>query len=206
MDVYGDHPLVCICGGERLRRHNHIVERIYPLVKQLCPEISRKENLDPSNLLADGTNKRPADILIPRWTLGKRCAVDVTLIAPMRKEFIPKLLKPDNIGCVAESGAVSKNNKYAKLCADVDIMFVPFSLDATGGFSRSAQDFVHRLCSLTRGNSNTSLGYRKKLLYSQISIAVQSFLVHAISRRSIPLIEQEPIDDIDILQPNWIHE
>ena len=105
---------------------------------------------------------------------------------------------------MAESGAVSKNNKYAKLCADVDIMFVPFSLDATGGFSRSAQDFVHRLCSLTRGNSNTSLGYRKKLLYSQISIAVQSFLVHAISRRSIPFIEQEPIDDIDILQPNWI--
>ena len=65
----------------------------------------------------------------------------------MQTNFQKKLLKHENVGCVAEAGRRAKNDKYAKKCAEVGLLFLPFALDATGGFSDDASKFIRELCS-----------------------------------------------------------
>mgnify|MGYP000972360317 CR=1 FL=1 len=201
MDEMGDHALVCTFGGEKTKRHNAVVDIIYASVKRYRPLMDREES---KHLLADSTGKKPADLLIPDWSQGKRAALDITVIAPMQQKFKTKLKSPKNVGCVAQAGVRGKNDKYARLCADVGIMFLPFALDATGGFPPEAEQFIHDLYILSGGVSNTSLNFRKALLYSQIAIEIQKWLVHLISRRIIPHIEHNFHGVLDLgLDAQW---
>ena len=67
--MFGSH-------GDRIARHNQLMDAIYVATSSLAP---RKEE----SALLPGTNARPADVLIPHWTGGKDTALDVTVVSPL---------------------------------------------------------------------------------------------------------------------------
>ena len=79
-DTMGDHGMVCGTGGERIARHNALRDAIHDTAAAagLAPQ---KEG----RALLPGTNRRPADIFIPRWAGGRDAALDVMVTHPLKE-------------------------------------------------------------------------------------------------------------------------
>ena len=78
-DVLGDHAMCCGAGGERISRHNSLRDAVY--------ETAVAAGLRPvreGRFLLPGTDRRPADVLVPNWAGGKDAAMDVTTITPIQ--------------------------------------------------------------------------------------------------------------------------
>ena len=69
------------CGqeGERIARHNHLCDALHSAAVE--------EALHPTKegrFLLQGSDQRPADVLIPNWAGGRDAALDVTVINPLQ--------------------------------------------------------------------------------------------------------------------------
>ena len=82
-DKYGDHTMSCAHGWERIAKHNHLRDAVYGAAVQagLGP---LKE---PAGLLP-GSDKRPADVLLPGWTEGRDTALDITVVNPFQAAMV----------------------------------------------------------------------------------------------------------------------
>ena len=88
IDIYGDHCLVCSCGGDRTRRHNFLRNEVFFCCTSagLQPELERPGLLQPRPLIGsrledggrpdDSGLRRPADVYVPRWRNGIPAAFD----------------------------------------------------------------------------------------------------------------------------------
>ena len=96
MDIYGDHALVCPCGGDRTKRHNLLRNRCarFCHAAGLRPEVEKpgllKERVDDERLedelLQDG--RRPADVFLPSWDLGGAAAFDFAVTSGLRNDIL----------------------------------------------------------------------------------------------------------------------
>ena len=83
-DVHGDHAMCCGAGGERISRHNNLRDALY--------DTAVAAGLGPvreGRFLLPGTDRRPADVLVPNWVGGKDAALDVTIITPLQAATMP---------------------------------------------------------------------------------------------------------------------
>ena len=83
-DVSDDHAMCCGAGGERISRHNNLRDAVYetPVAAGLGP-------VKEGRFLLPGTDRRPADILVPNWVVGKDAAMDVTIVTPLQAVTMP---------------------------------------------------------------------------------------------------------------------
>ena len=70
-DVLGDHAMCCGAGGERISRHNSLRDAVYETVAAGLGPVRE------GRFLLPGTDRRPADVLVPNWAGGKDAAMDV---------------------------------------------------------------------------------------------------------------------------------
>ena len=78
-DVFDDHAMCCGSGGERISRHNNLRDAVY--------ETAVAAGLGPVReglFLLPGTDRRPADVLVPNWVGGKDAAMDITIVTPLQ--------------------------------------------------------------------------------------------------------------------------
>ena len=78
------HNLACKNGGDLIKRHNKLPNFIFHIAQQcgLNPVLEKK------NILGDcDSGKRPADVLIPSWSLNKDYAIDVAITDPINGSF-----------------------------------------------------------------------------------------------------------------------
>ena len=64
--------------------------------------------------LLPNSDCRPADVLIPNWTGGKDTAIDVTVVNPMRLDYVSK--SADNPEYALTTTFESKWRKYGPVC------------------------------------------------------------------------------------------
>jgi len=76
-DVLGDHALLCGSGGKRIDRHNHVRDALYQVAQEAG--LSPAGRGTPSFRAPRGDQRRPADLLIPRWAVSLDAALDVTV-------------------------------------------------------------------------------------------------------------------------------
>ena len=76
LDAAGRHHLTCSTGGFVTSRHNRIRDGLYIL----CRQAGMNPALEQGSVHGDQT--RPADILIPHWSLGKSAALNITVVSP----------------------------------------------------------------------------------------------------------------------------
>ena len=77
LDFLGHHHITCRSGDFRTARHNRLRDSLCRLLSAagMSPRLEQGAH--------DGDLRRPADILVPSWKLGKSAAFDLTVVSPL---------------------------------------------------------------------------------------------------------------------------
>ena len=128
LDKYGDHCLVCPCGGDRTRRHNFLRNVVfhYAASSGLAPELEKPGLLQPrpftGPVAEDGSKptdpeaRRPADVYLPRWRRGTPLALDFAVTSGLRN--IPASIQDPAI-------AVTSYEDFKRNHLDTERMVLP---------------------------------------------------------------------------------
>ena len=76
--------LTCRSGGDVITRHNQLRDCIADFCHKAClsPQIQKGSGILPKD------QSRPADILVPNWSLSRPAAFDIKVINPLNLQFI----------------------------------------------------------------------------------------------------------------------
>ena len=85
LDPLGHHALTCKRGGDVVTRHNKLRDTLAETCRRA--QLSVKVEAG-SNLSKDHSHTRPADILVPNWSLGKPAAFDLPLTSPLNSNVL----------------------------------------------------------------------------------------------------------------------
>ena len=87
MDAWGHHMLTCRSGGDVITRHNQLRDCIADFCHKAClsPQIEKGSGILPKD------QSRPADILVPNWSLSRPAAFDIKVINPLNLQFIQEV-------------------------------------------------------------------------------------------------------------------
>ena len=77
---------------------------------------------------------RPADILVPSWSIGKSAACDVTVVNPLNPSLI--LGASTTVGYSAAEKEVVKMTKNGPKCAELGWECIPLAVETYGGWGR----------------------------------------------------------------------
>ena len=78
-DRLGDHAMCCGNNGERILRHNMLRDVIFSTAQSAALGPTKE-----GRFLLPGSDRRPADVLIPYLAGGRDAALDVTVINPLQ--------------------------------------------------------------------------------------------------------------------------
>ena len=149
MDRFGDHALTCLCGGDRVVRHNAIRDQLYAELRTGGARVEReKAGLLPGRPSEDGLPspaqaRRPADVWLAGSDAQGAQAIDFAVTSGLRS---PCLGATD--GDIASVFADYEDHKRAykdtdAQCRRQGLTFVPFIVDAhAGGLSPLARRTV----------------------------------------------------------------
>ncbi len=149
LDRFGDHALVCCCGGDRTRRHNLLRNMVFYAASaaNLHPELERP-GLLPHRPLHGSTyengvamgqddgdpgSRRPADVYIPRWRSGPAAAWDFAVTSGLRVDSLAASAQdPDAVLTKYEDFKCSHQDTKAQ-CQSQGLTFIPMVMEAVGG-------------------------------------------------------------------------
>jgi hypothetical protein len=144
VDIYGDHCLICACGGDRTKRHNLLRNQVFHtcLEAGLAPELERPGLLQPRPHLGsapeNGTSnteerRRPADVYIPRWKRGAPAALDLAVTSGLRPDMVARSAANQNAATLAYEDFKREHLNTQQLCQQEGITFIPMIAEADGG-------------------------------------------------------------------------
>ena len=145
MDIYGDHGLVCSCGGDRTKRHNLLRNEVFHLCNSsgLNPEMEKPGLLQPRPLVGSShesgatrdpnLNRRPADVYIPKWRRGTPAALDFAVTSGLRKDIVGRSAEDGSSATILYEEFKRSHLDTAKLCKEEGITFIPMVCEADGG-------------------------------------------------------------------------
>ena len=108
LDPDGHHALTCRSGGDTIVRHNNLRD----CFSNLCS----KAWLSPQLEKGPGINfSRPADVLVPNWSLSYPAAFDLKVIHLLNTDLIQEVSLASGIS--AECGEVGKHAKNDEMCS-----------------------------------------------------------------------------------------
>jgi len=160
-DEDGVHASNCNPGGAYIRRH----DAMKLTVAKIAREAGYSTETEPVNLLEDGTQDRPADVLIRMFNGMKDVAIDVNVTGTMREVGHPAI----KLNSVAQT----KRTKYTDRCNAVNIDFVPFIVDSIGGFHPDAVEVVKKLGNVWSANKNCTPAVGRSRVAQQISFQMK---------------------------------
>ena len=137
-DVLGDHALCCGQQGERIARHNHLQDALF-LATQSATLGPTKEG----RFLLPGTDRRPADGLIPHWGGGRDAALDLTVIKPLQAATVVKASATP--GSALQVAFDHKVAGVGEACRRQGLAFLPLAMDSQGGWRKVAEGEVRKL-------------------------------------------------------------
>ena len=184
-DTLGDHGLVCGYGGERISRHHSLRDSLFATAQAagLAPQKEVRG-------LLPGTDLRPADILIPRWTAGRDTALDVTIIHPFQQATCDR--EANDPGFSLRYAYDNKMRGTAELCRQQGIEFLPIVANSLGGWHNEALHQFRKLGSALSRNTGTDESVCVGQVIMKNSLLLQKGLCALILNRS-PNLPPPPI-------------
>ena len=130
------HALTCRSGGDIIARHNKLRDCFANLCSKAClsPQLEKGPGLDFS---------RPADVLVPNWSLSNPAAFDLKVIHPLNTDLI--LEASLTSGNSAEFGEIGKHTKNDQMCGRLGWTCIPLVVEVYGGWGCEAQGCFSRL-------------------------------------------------------------
>ena len=123
LDPDGHHALTCRSGGDTIVRHNKLRDCFANLCSKAClsPQLEKGPGIDFS---------RPADVLVPNWSLSHPAAFDLKVIHPLNTNLILKASLAS--GNSAECGEVRKHAKNDEMCSELGWTCIPLVMEVYG--------------------------------------------------------------------------
>ena len=114
LDPDGHHALTCRSGGDTIAWHNKLKDCFANLCSKACLslQLEKGPGLDFS---------RPADVLVPNWSLSHPVAFDLNVIHPLNTDLILEASLASGIS--AECGEVGKHAKNDEMCSELGHAF-----------------------------------------------------------------------------------
>ena len=165
-NVSDDHAMCCGAGGERISRHNNLRDAVYetPVAAGLGP-------VKVGRFLLPGTDRRPADILVPNWVVGKDAAMDVTIVTPLQAATMPAAAQ--TAGHALNHAYDQKVNEAEELCRRQGIAFLPLVAETFGGWHAGAEREVKKLGAALARHTGQEEGEAISHLWSRMGILLQ---------------------------------
>lgn len=175
LDSLGHHQVTCSTGGFVVRRHNMIRDGLYHLCRMagLNPEKERGS--------FGGDQSRPADILIPNWSLGKAAALDITVVSPLISENIVGAGMLD----VLEAAEESKHEKNDKKCDELGWVCIPLAVDSYGRWGEQAHKCFSDIANALSVRMKTSVGSALSSIYNVLGVILARQNARAILARRV---------------------
>ena len=92
MDIFGLHASVCSTSGDRIKHHNANRDSIF-----LFSSFAAWAPIKEKPFIFSGSSERPADILVPNFSLGKDLAVDFAITCPLQHKYLLILLSSQDL-------------------------------------------------------------------------------------------------------------
>jgi hypothetical protein len=179
LDRFGHHALTCKRGADVCHHHNRLRDKVHDMCRRalLNPMLEQGAGLGHMGLLT-----RPADILIPVWSLDRAAAIDLTVVHP---------LNPDNIDGASTSAEHclidAERRKHAfndPKCEELGWTCLPMVTSTYGAWGKEAQTALSRLASRTAMQSLQLPSQVLKDNYQRLAIVLARYTVRALLSRS----------------------
>ena len=91
----------------------------------------------------DKCNTRPADVLVPNWSLGKQAAFDLTVTSPLN----PSILSEVGVtaGSAASVAECCKHDLKDPKCSELGWKCIPLAVETYGCWGSEARETLSRL-------------------------------------------------------------
>eukprot|EP00666_Eupelagonemidae_sp_cell4sb_P018089 gene18089-biopygen31850 len=149
MDSYGDHALVCAAGGDRTIRHNLLRNAAFRAARAAGarPELEKPGLLGPRPLIGileeDGVplptlrdqlaGRRPADVFLPSFFGGSRCALDFAVTSGLRCGSASESAADGSHAASSYENRKRSHLDTDTLCKEAGLLFIPMVMEASGG-------------------------------------------------------------------------
>ena len=145
VDRYGDHCLTCSCGGDRIKRHNLLRNEVFYFCNSagLNPELERPGLLQPRPPVGvtqengsdrdPNTNRRPADVYLPRWRRGTPAALDFAVTSGLRTDVVHRSAVDGSAAAKSYEDFKRSHLDTETACLSEGVTFIPIICEADGG-------------------------------------------------------------------------
>jgi hypothetical protein len=162
-DKLGDHALCCAFEGERIARHNALRDALHATAAAAALGPIKE-----SRFLLPGSDRRPADVLLPYWSAGRDTAWDVTVTHPLQAAMVARAaITP---GHAASEAYARKMREAGEQCRREGIVFIPLALESLGGWHEAAVLEVKKLGSALARHTGQVEGVAIGHLFQKLSV------------------------------------
>ena len=149
LDPLGHHALTCKHGGDVVTRHNKLSDTLAETCRRAHLSVKVEAG---SNLTKDHSHTRPADILVPNWSLGKLAAFDLSVMSPHNSNVL--LEAGLAAGQAARATEQRKHNENDAKCKELGWICVPMVVEAYDAWGTEAMESFSLLASHLATSSN----------------------------------------------------
>ena len=190
MDRFGDHALVCLCGGDRTVRHNAVRDQVYDeLHKGGVAAEREKAGLLPGRpqgdgLLSSAQARRPADIWVAGRDARQPQAVDFAVTSGLRDTQLGT--GQGDVASVFEEYEMYKRGYKGTdtQCQQQGLTFTPFIIEAhAGGLSPLARRTLDGFSTEIAAAQRSEPAAVSFMIAQRISCSLQRESARAILRR-----------------------
>ena len=120
------------------------------------------------NLTKDHSHTRPADILVPNWSMGKLAAFDLSVMSPLNSNVL--LEAGLAAGQAARATEQRKHDENDAKCKELRWICVPMVVEAYGAWGTEAMESFSLLASRLATSSNRAKAEVLATLYGRLNL------------------------------------
>ena len=142
LDPLGHHAITCKRGGDVVTRHNTLRDAL----AETCHRAHLSVQVEAgSDLTADHSHTRPADLLLTNWATGKTAAFDVSVTSPLNT--LTLLEAGVSAGSAARATEDRKHKANDAKCDELGWLCVPLVTETYGAWGKEATEAFSQLAS-----------------------------------------------------------
>ena len=162
LDPLGHHALTCKCGGDVVTHHNKLRDTLAETCRRAHLSVKVEAG---SNLTKDHSHTRPADILVPNWSMGNLAAF---YLSPLNSSVL--LEAGLAAGQAARATEQRKHDENDAKCKELGWICVPMVVEAYGAWVTEAMESFSLLASRLATSSNRAKAEVLAALYGRLNL------------------------------------
>ena len=167
LDPLGHHAVTCKGGGDAVIRHNALRD----VFAQFCHRARLGGQLEVGyGSGGDVSNSRPADFLVPNWTLGKPAAFDLTVVSPLNSNTL--IEAGATSGSAAGKAEVRKHNANDPKCRELGWVCIPLAVESYGCWGEEAHSSFSRLAARLALQLQCSKSKATMTIYQRLNLTL----------------------------------